>query len=71
MEKVVGFIITMVIVAGMLLLFAFPTMWTWNSVMPEVFGLPVLKYWQMVSLQVLVALMLPNATTKITDAINK
>ena len=39
-----------VAVAGVLLLvgalYAFPVMWIWNYMMPELFALPVLTFWQ-------------------------
>ena len=39
-----------VAVAGVLLLvgalYAFPVMWIWNYMMPELFALPVISFWQ-------------------------
>ena len=28
------------------LLLALPTMWLWNGIVPNVFGLPVITFWQ-------------------------
>lgn len=35
-----------ILMAGLALLFGFIVMWLWNWLMPEIFGLPVISYWQ-------------------------
>jgi hypothetical protein len=35
-----------IIMAGLALLFGFIVMWLWNWLMPEIFGLPEISYWQ-------------------------
>jgi hypothetical protein len=32
--------------AGLLTLFGFITMWLWNALMPKLFGLPGINYWE-------------------------
>ena len=44
-------IITIVIVTVFLL--AFPTMWLWNYIMPTVFNLPEISFWQTLALLIL------------------
>lgn len=45
------------------LLFGFPTMWLWNYLMPELFGLKVISFWQAVGLNVLCGIMFKSNTT--------
>ena len=35
------------LIIGILLLMIFPLMWAWNFVVPSMFGLPAITYWQM------------------------
>lgn len=35
------------------MIFGFPIMWLWNWLMPEIFGLPVIDFWQAIGLSVL------------------
>ncbi len=45
---VVGTVIFVtVLLAGWGLLWSFPLMWSWNYVMPDIFGLSTITYWQM------------------------
>ncbi|OFZ18179.1 MAG: hypothetical protein A3D92_22445, partial [Bacteroidetes bacterium RIFCSPHIGHO2_02_FULL_44_7] len=40
-------------IVGLAILFGFVIMWLWNWLMPELFGLPVVTYWQAVGLFIL------------------
>ncbi|SEC39183.1 hypothetical protein SAMN04489761_2865 [Tenacibaculum sp. MAR_2009_124] len=40
-------------VAGLAILFGYLIMWLWNALMPDIFGLPAVNYWQGVGLFVL------------------
>ncbi len=52
--KVIGFIILGVIgVTALAVLFGLIVMWLWNALMPAIFSLPVIGYWQAVGLVVL------------------
>lgn len=42
------------------LLLVFPIMWLWNYLMPMVFGLLKLTYWQTYGLYVLINMFVPN-----------
>ena len=58
------YIISMVFFSLILsLILTFPTMWIWNYLMPEIFGLPILTFWQIYGLQVLVSCFVPIRTT--------
>lgn len=52
-DKVVGVLAVfgtivgvILLVAGLSLLMAYPTMWAWNYVMPYLFGFKTLSFWQ-------------------------
>ena len=45
------------------LLLVFPIMWLWNYLMPMVFGLPKLTYWQTYGLYLLVNMFVPHSTS--------
>ncbi len=42
------------------ILLTFPVMWLWNYLMPMIFGLPKLTFWQTFGLQVLVGCFVPS-----------
>ena len=45
-------------ITGLAILFGFVIMWLWNWLMPELFGLTTLTYWQAVGLFILLKLLL-------------
>lgn len=45
------------------LLLVFPIMWLWNYLMPMVFGLPKLTYWQTYGLYVLINMFVPSRSS--------
>jgi len=46
------------------LIWAIPMQWAWNFVMPVIFGLPKISYWQMwAMLALLTTLWKPNVST--------
>ncbi|WP_298533370.1 hypothetical protein [uncultured Algibacter sp.] len=60
--KSIGEIIGMVIfggifITGLVILFGFVIMWLWNWLMPEIFGLTSLNYWQAVGLFILLKIL--------------
>lgn len=60
-SEIVFVIVTAVIVALAIgMLFAFPIMFLWNYVMPAIFGLPTITFWQAFWLKVLTAFMVPS-----------
>nr|WP_321232178.1 hypothetical protein [uncultured Psychroserpens sp.] len=57
--EIVGIIIFGVIaITGLAILFGFVIMWLWNWLMPDIFGLTTLTYWQAVGLFILLKLLL-------------
>ncbi|MEC3907429.1 hypothetical protein VOI54_10395 [Tamlana sp. 2201CG12-4] len=57
--EIVGMIIFGIIaVIGLAILFGFIIMWLWNWIMPELFGLTTLTYWQAIGLFILLKILL-------------
>jgi len=57
--EIVGWVILGVLGIGALaILFGFVIMWLWNWLMPEIFGLTTLTYWQAVGLFILSKILL-------------
>ena len=42
------------------LIYAFPIMILWNLLMPQIFGLPQLTYWQTFGLYILINMLIPH-----------
>lgn len=61
----VGAVIT-ILLTGLLVgtLFAFPIMWVWNYMMPDIFGLPEITFWQAFWGSFMVRLVTASGTTK-------
>ncbi|MBG6130258.1 hypothetical protein IWQ47_001659 [Aquimarina sp. EL_43] len=57
--EIVGIIIFGAIaITGLAILFGFVIMWLWNWLMPEIFGLTTLTYWQAVGVFILFKILL-------------
>ncbi len=50
-------------IIGLVILFGFVIMWLWNWLMPEIFGLTTLTYWQAVGLFILLKILLGGCGT--------
>ena len=50
------------IILGALFL-SFPVMWCWNYIIPSMFGLSVITYWQAFSLYVLAGLLIKGSSS--------
>ena len=57
MENVYKFIGIVVLAVLFALLFALPVMWLWNWLMPVIFSLPVIDFWQALGLSFLSSLL--------------
>ena len=44
------------------LLLAFPTKWLWNYLMPDIFGLSTITFWQALAMNVLSAILLKSTS---------
>ncbi len=57
-EIAVMIIFGAIAITGLAILFGFVIMWLWNWLMPEIFGLTTLSYWQAVGLFIFFKLLL-------------
>jgi hypothetical protein len=53
----------MAIMALIDLILAFPLMWTWNYVIPQLFSLPVITYWQSFCLLIVANMLIKSSNT--------
>ncbi|WP_425077499.1 hypothetical protein [Psychroserpens sp. S379A] len=57
--EIIGMIIFgAIFIAGLAILFGFIIMWLWNWLMPMIFGLPTLNYWEAVGVFILFKILL-------------
>ena len=61
-EKVGVWFATVLIIASLSLIIAFPIKWLWNGVMPDLFGLPEITFWKAYGLYLLWHLLLRGVT---------
>ena len=55
-EESLKAVLTLLLAISLSLLINFPVMWLWNWLMPMIFHLPTLTYWQIYGLTILVSL---------------
>ena len=64
-ETIGSILATILIVTVVALILGFPLMWLWNWLMPTIFNLPVITFWQALGLNVLSSILLkPNINNK-------
>lgn len=56
-EIIIGFLIGVVVILIAVILTAFPVMWLWNAVIPDIFNLPEITFMQAVGLNMLCSIM--------------
>jgi hypothetical protein len=61
--NLVTFIVALVFVAIFALILAFPVMWLWNWIMPAVFGLIKITFWQALGINLLCGFLFRGTTT--------
>jgi hypothetical protein len=61
--NLVTFIVALVFVAIFSLILAFPVMWLWNWIMPAVFGLIKITFWQALGINLLCGFLFRGTTT--------
>lgn len=58
--KILGLIALIIILA---ILMALPTMWLWNWLMPTIFGLTKITFWQALGINLLIGIFKSSTTT--------
>lgn len=61
--NLVTFIVALVFVAIFALILALPVMWLWNWIMPAVFGLIKITFWQALGINLLCGFLFRGTTT--------
>lgn len=57
-EIIIGFLIGVVTFLIAVVLTSFPVMWLWNAVIPDIFNLPEITFWQAAGLNLLCSILL-------------
>lgn len=60
LSKIALFVALLIVVA---LLMALPVMWLWNGLMPEIFGLTEISFWQALGINILSSLLFKTSTS--------
>jgi hypothetical protein len=55
------------IICTMLLISGYPLMWLWNWLMPIIFGLPEITFWQAIGLNLISTILFKSTTIKNKD----
>ena len=64
-DTIVAILTAILIIALIALILGLPLMWLWNWLMPSIFGLPFITFWQALGLNALSAILIkPSITTK-------
>lgn len=60
----VGFVLAGIgVIVIIAIIIALPTMWLWNYLMPVIFGLPEIGFWQALCLNILSGILIKGSTT--------
>ena len=65
MKAILTFLLSIILAVGLGLLIAFPVMWLWNYVIPDVFGLSTIVYWQAFALYTLCNILTKGGTATV------
>ena len=63
-EESLKFVLKILVLIALSLLINFPVMWLWNWLMPYLFHLPALTYWQMYGLCFLINFLFQYSRTE-------
>lgn len=63
MEKFIILLGSIALIAGISLLMSFPIMWLWNWLMPVIFGLVKITFWQSFGINLLCGILFKNPSS--------
>lgn len=63
MEKLIKFLGIIGLIVALSFLFALPVLFLWNAVMPDIFGLPEINFWQALCLTLLSNFLFKNSSS--------
>jgi len=61
------FIVVVITILLVVVICALPTMWLWNWLMPAIFGLGKITFWQALGLNMLCSILFKSTTSKSKD----
>ena len=64
LTNLVVFLGTLVLIGFIALLLGFPVMWLWNWIMPAIFALPRVTFWQAVGINLLCGFLFRTTVSK-------
>lgn len=64
METIVKILGIIAVAAILAIIFAFPTMWLWNWLMPAIFGLTKITFWQALGINILSEILFKSTSSK-------
>lgn len=68
MKEAMSFVlIGLLVIVLFAIVLALPTMWLWNSLMPEIFGLTTIDFWQALELLLLSGLLFKSSNKSSSD----
>lgn len=67
METIVKILVAFLMVVAVALLMGFPVMWLWNYVMPDIFGLKQITFYQAIGINLLCSILFKNSSSKNSD----
>lgn len=63
-DFIAGFLLVVIIAFVIAIIMGFPMMWLWNALMPSIFGLTKITFWQGVGLNLLSGLLFGKISYK-------
>lgn len=63
-DFIAGFLLVIIITFVIAIIMGFPMMWLWNALMPSIFGLTKITFWQGVGLNLLSGLLFGKISYK-------
>jgi len=68
LAQIIGLVVIVAVtVLLMAFLFALPTMWLWNLLMPEIFGLNTIDFWQALGINLLAGILFKSSVKSSKD----
>ena len=64
-EAIGAFIGIIAVICTVLLILGYPVMWLWNWLMPTIFNLPEITFWQAIGLNLLSTILFKSSSTTI------
>jgi len=62
-EAIGTFIGIIAVICTLLLILGYPVMWLWNWLMPTIFNLPEITFWQAIGLNLLSTILFKSSST--------